>query len=1138
MSNRETNEPNGISEDLIDSLRKENEMLRNKVDLLQDATAHQKLEADLNREKRFTEAVFESIPGYLYVYDEAGKLIRWNRNHELMTGYSAEELSKMTMGDWFEGEDAVNVQKAVHKVLTKGYGEVEAHLICKDGTKKLIRSTGVLMTLDGRKYFTGIGIDVTEQRKAEAEHKNSASRFLSLFDHMSNGAVIYKVMNDGLRGEDYIVEDFNQAGLRIEGKKRSDVQGKSLLEIRPNIGDSGLCSIFHKVWKTGKATTFTAKVYTDDVRYNWYENHIFKLPSGEIVAVYEDVTERYHMNEKLKISEEKHRRLFETMAQGVVYQAVDGSIISVNPSAERILGLSFEDMDKRTLTDPVWRTIMEDGTVLSASAHPSILALRTGRPSGPAVLAIFQPTINEYVWLNVTSIPLFEPGELKPYQVYTTLQDISAERSASQNYKALFRQMVDGFALHEIICNDKGKPVNYRFLSVNPAFENMTGLKSEDIINKTVLEVMPSTEPYWIDTYGKVAQTGETVEFENYSESLMKHFHVTAYQTKPNQFACTFVDVTKRIEAETRMKTTLARLRSLLDYSPSPIFIIDKNGTYVEVSAAVAGIFGLPEDEIRGKTVHQLHTPEKAAEIMKSIRTLQKRHRSIEKTEVVEYAGDSKTYYNIYFPIESVDRVNDLFGCIKIDLTDRIRAEDALKDSEKKYSSYIEYAPDGVFVTDETGQYMEANRAALIITGYPKEEILHMSFEQLLTDDFKSDGHDLYVHLISTGSANGTYLCKHKNGEERWWSFDAVMLKENRFLFFVRDITDMKNAEAGLIHLSYHDQLTGVYNRRFFEEELVRLDTDRNLPLSIVMGDINGLKLVNDSFGHSVGDEFLNKAAGLIKNACREDDIIARLGGDEFVVILPKTNELETTEIVNRIQELSSREKIANIEISVSFGHDTKKAKEQKIAEVLANAENTMYRNKLFERTSMRSKTIDVIMNALFEKSKREMMHSKRVSKICGDIAAQMNFDKDEVNQIRIAGLVHDIGKIGIDEAILNKTESLTETEWNEMKKHPETGWRILSATDEFSKLAQYILEHQEKWDGRGYPKGLKGTETSVQARIIAIADSYDAMTSTRSYRKALSEEQAVEEIRKCAGTQFDPEIAQVFVVKVLNRQW
>jgi len=300
------------------------------------------------------------------------------------------------------------------------------------------------------------------------------------------------------------------------------------------------------------------------------------------------------------------------------------------------------------------------------------------------------------------------------------------------------------------------------------------------------------------------------------------------------------------------------------------------------------------------------------------------------------------------------------------------------------------------------------------------------------------------------------------------------------------------------------------------------------------MCDINGLKLVNDSFGHYSGDALLKKAAETIKKACREEDVIARIGGDEFVVILPKTDSDNTQQVSNRIKDLASKEKVANIELSISYGHDTKTLDTQSIVEIIANAENYMYRHKLSERSSMRSKTIDLIMNALFEKSKREAIHSNRVSSLCKAIGSKMNFDKESVNQIGIAGLIHDIGKIGIDEKILNKPGSLTADEKVEIERHPEIGWRLLSSTNEFSVLAQFVLSHHEKWDGSGYPHGIKGKEIPLESRIIAVADAYDAMTSERSYRKALCKDAATKELTRCSGTQFDPEIVDVFVNQVL----
>jgi diguanylate cyclase (GGDEF)-like protein len=350
-----------------------------------------------------------------------------------------------------------------------------------------------------------------------------------------------------------------------------------------------------------------------------------------------------------------------------------------------------------------------------------------------------------------------------------------------------------------------------------------------------------------------------------------------------------------------------------------------------------------------------------------------------------------------------------------------------------------------------------------------------------------------------------------------------------------QDITERKKSEEKLVYLSFHDYLTGLHNRRFFEEEILRIDTSANLPISIIMCDINGLKLVNDSFGHNAGDALLKKAAETLKKVCREGDILARIGGDEFVVALTKTEADDALKVANRIKELASHEMVANIELSISFGYDTKTSDRQSIIEIIANAENHMYRHKLHERSSMRSKTTELIMNTLFEKSSREAIHSKRVSSICMVIADKMNYQKEAVKQIGIAGLIHDIGKIGIDGKMLNKHGRLSDEEKKEIEKHPEIGWRLLSSTAEFSVLAQFVLSHHEKWDGSGYPNGIKGQKIPLESRIISVAESYDAMTGERSYRKALSREAVIKELKRCSGAQFDPEIVDVFINQVLS---
>ncbi|MEI6602868.1 MAG: HD-GYP domain-containing protein, partial [Clostridia bacterium] len=206
------------------------------------------------------------------------------------------------------------------------------------------------------------------------------------------------------------------------------------------------------------------------------------------------------------------------------------------------------------------------------------------------------------------------------------------------------------------------------------------------------------------------------------------------------------------------------------------------------------------------------------------------------------------------------------------------------------------------------------------------------------------------------------------------------------------------------------------------------------------------------------------------------------------------------------------------------------------INEIFKKAEDEMYKHKLSESMSMRSNMIEIIMSTLFEKSDRELLHSKRVSSLAVSIAEELDLSKDKINQLRTAGLMHDIGKIGIEEKILNKDSSLNDSEWKEIMRHPEIGYRILSSVNEFSEIAELVLSHHERWDGTGYPRGLCGEDICIEARIIALADSFDAMTSDRPYRKAFSEKEAVIEIEKNANKQFDPRISKVLIEKVLKK--
>ncbi len=346
---------------------------------------------------------------------------------------------------------------------------------------------------------------------------------------------------------------------------------------------------------------------------------------------------------------------------------------------------------------------------------------------------------------------------------------------------------------------------------------------------------------------------------------------------------------------------------------------------------------------------------------------------------------------------------------------------------------------------------------------------------------------------------------------------------------FSQDITDRKKYEQSILYLSYRDPLTNLHNRRYYSEELKRLDDPKYYPLSIITADINGLKIMNDAFGHEAGDQLLCAVSDQLIRVFKNENRVARIGGDEFVILLPNTTKEQALNAIEEAKLMIEKTKINEMNISVSFGSSTKLNNED-VEDVLKLAEDDMYTKKLFEVSSHRNETIKTILKTLHEKNPREEKHSERVSKICLRMGNALKMKSEDIKLLEAISNLHDIGKIAIDDAILNKPGKLDEREWEQIKKHPEIGYRILATTPEYAEIAQDILSHHERYDGRGYPRGIKGENIPLRARIISIADSYDAMISERPYRIPLTHLEAIEEIRRNLGTQFDPKLGALFI--------
>ncbi len=476
------------------------------------------------------------------------------------------------------------------------------------------------------------------------------------------------------------------------------------------------------------------------------------------------------------------------------------------------------------------------------------------------------------------------------------------------------------------------------------------------------------------------------------------------------------------------------------------------------------------------------------------------------------------------------------------DVTEKIQAQEELHAEKERLKVTLYSIGDGVIATDNRGRVQVVNQVAEELTGWTQEE----AEGQPLATVFKifnectgEAGEDPVQKVLRCGQivglANHTIL-KSKKGVSKAIADSAAPIRDQNgqligVVLVFRDVTDAREKEAKIEYLSLRDSLTGLHNRAFFEIELDRLGNDPAChPMTLIMGDIDGLKLINDAYGHETGDLVLSRIAKGIRASCRTTDYIARWGGDEFVILLSRTTESAGQKICGRIKETCNQLQVSETALSISLGYAVKTDVQETWQNALKKAEDNMYRSKLLGAKSYRSTVLSSIKNALYERSFETQEHGERLAQFCLGIGRAMGLSEDRLDELQVLAMLHDVGKIAIDGHILRKPSSLSKEEMEIVKKHPEIGYRIAHTVPELSSIADYILAHHERWDGNGYPRGLAGNETPLLARILAVVDAYDAITQDRPYRKARSAQEAKEELLRNAGTQFDPEIVAIFL--------
>ncbi len=465
--------------------------------------------------------------------------------------------------------------------------------------------------------------------------------------------------------------------------------------------------------------------------------------------------------------------------------------------------------------------------------------------------------------------------------------------------------------------------------------------------------------------------------------------------------------------------------------------------------------------------------------------------------------------------------------------------EKQLKKDKEIFEVLFNNANDPIFFyalkskSKKLGKYIQVNKTACERYGYSKDEFLNLTPLDILDKSSKEKVAFIGKRLISDGHYTYEMVHKLKDGTKMLVEVNSRIFKwqdEDVVMSIVRDITARKKAEDEIKYLSFHDKLTGLYNRDYFEEEIKRLDTRRQLPLCIIMGDVNGLKLINDAFGHAEGDKLLKLAASILEDCLREEDIIARWGGDEFAVLLPKTTRNTANFLIKRIKDRLLVENKSRIPLSISLGLSIKTKVYQNINKKLVEAENDMYRVKLAESKEVSTSIIYTLKNSLKDKVGLQTNFDHTVAELALKLGKKIKLSGHSLAKINLISSFYDIGMVSIPGELVESKKKLSRQEWNLIKKHTEIGYHICIASPHLSHIAFDVLSHHEHWNGGGYPQGLKGENIPIVARIITIVEAYQKMKRGTPYKAPMKKPSIINELKKSAGSQFDPDLVRNFM--------